>query len=62
MTHIISAETLTKKKVSRGTRIGRLLLPWLVPFILIVIWQAASSVGWLESRILPAPTAVISAF
>lgn len=45
MTHIISAETLTKKKVSRGTRIGRPLLPWLVPFILIVIWQAASSVG-----------------
>ena len=49
--------------VSRGTKqIGQRLLPWLFPAALILIWQIASSTGLLESRILPAPTAVITAF
>lgn len=49
--------------VSRGTqRIGRSLLPWIVPLLLVFIWQFASQSGLLESRILPAPTDVITAF
>ena len=49
--------------VSRGTqRIGKGLLPWLFPILLILIWQTASSSGLLQNRILPAPTAVVSAF
>ena len=49
--------------VSRGTQaLGRSILPWLVPVLLIAIWQIASKTGLLESRILPAPSAVISAF
>jgi len=49
--------------VSRGTKqIGQRLLPWIVPILLIVIWQIASKTGLLESRVLPAPTAVVSAF
>ena len=47
--------------VSRGTKqIGQRLLPWIFPILLLVVWQIASSSGLLESRILPAPTAVIS--
>ena len=61
MTTKVSIEALTEKKVSRGTKFGQRLLPWLVPFALIMIWQIASSTGLLESRILPAPTAVVSA-
>ncbi|KAA8735566.1 aliphatic sulfonate ABC transporter permease SsuC [Acinetobacter qingfengensis] len=38
------------------------ILPWLVPIALIAFWQICSSTGLLESRILPAPTAVIAAF
>lgn len=57
---------LTEKKpslVSRGTKqFGQHLLPWIVPIGLILIWQIASRTGLLESRILPAPTAVVSAF
>ncbi|MFW1811914.1 aliphatic sulfonate ABC transporter permease SsuC [Acinetobacter ursingii] len=49
--------------VSRGTIvIFKRSLPWLFPIALILIWQLASSTGILQSRVLPAPTAVISAF
>ncbi|MGJ7581664.1 aliphatic sulfonate ABC transporter permease SsuC [Variovorax sp. RHLX14] len=37
------------------------LLPWLVPVALIVVWQSASSFGWLSTRVLPAPVDVIRA-
>lgn len=58
----MSAQTLFNN-VSRGTKsLGRGLLPWLFPILLIMIWQIASSVGVLQSRVLPAPTAVVSAF
>ena len=62
MSKVTVAETFPKRKVSRGTKFGQRLLPWLVPLFLILFWQIASSTGLLQSRILPAPTAVISAF
>lgn len=40
---------------------ARQLLPWLVPVLLIVVWQAASSLGWLSTRVLPAPVDVVTA-
>lgn len=43
-------------------RVGGQLLPWLVPALLIVVWQLSSSFGWLSSRILPAPFDVVKAF
>ncbi|EXE79139.1 binding--dependent transport system inner membrane component family protein [Acinetobacter baumannii 83444] len=49
--------------VSRGTKqVGQRLLPWIFQIVLLVVWQIASSSGLLENRILPAPTAVVSAF
>lgn len=54
------------KPASRITQvlsvIRQRLLPWLVPLVLIAGWQLASVSGLLQSRILPAPTAVMSAF
>ena len=41
--------------------IGRRFLPWLVPVGLIAFWQIASSLGWLSTRILPAPAEVVKA-
>ncbi|WP_111895382.1 aliphatic sulfonate ABC transporter permease SsuC [Acinetobacter sp. MB5] len=43
-------------------RLGQRTLPWLVPAALVIFWQVASVTGLLESRILPAPSAVLSAF
>lgn len=49
--------------IHRSSKIvGQRLLPWLVPILLIVIWQVASATGLLESRVLPAPSAVVAAF
>lgn len=31
------------------------LTPWLVPLVLLVLWQASAQWGWLSNRILPAP-------
>jgi sulfonate transport system permease protein len=36
--------------------------PWIVPLLVLLIWQAAASIGWLSSQVLPAPTAVGAAF
>ncbi len=34
---------------------GTLLLPWLLPLLLLVLWQISAAQGWLSSRVLPAP-------
>ena len=36
--------------------------PWLVPVGILVAWQAASQFGWLSTRVLPEPWAVLKAF
>jgi sulfonate transport system permease protein len=40
----------------------RRALPWLVPVTAIALWQLASQAGWLSTRILPEPWAVLKAF
>lgn len=37
------------------------LAPWLVPALILGLWQLAAQAGWLSSRILPAPSAVPAA-
>jgi len=37
-------------------------LPYLVPVIVVALWQLASSTGWISSRIMPSPAAVVVAF
>ena len=36
-------------------------LPWILPFILLAVWQGLSSAGILASRVLPSPVAVLIA-
>lgn len=43
-------------------RIGNGLLPWALPVLLVVVWQLASQLGWLSTRILPSPGSVIITF
>lgn len=35
--------------------------PWWLPVTLLVIWQLSVSLGWLSTRVLPSPTAVVAA-
>jgi sulfonate transport system permease protein len=39
----------------------RQAIPWIVPALILVVWQALSTSGILVARILPAPTAVARA-
>jgi sulfonate transport system permease protein len=57
-------ETLAPPERNRaGWNIGPLyrLAPWIVPVSLLVVWEAAAQLGWLSSRILPEPLAVLHA-
>ncbi|HEY9708870.1 MAG TPA: aliphatic sulfonate ABC transporter permease SsuC [Oculatellaceae cyanobacterium] len=49
------------KKWFKNKHVQR-LIPWVVPILLIVIWQLLVQVGWLSTRVLPAPTSVLQAF
>lgn len=48
------------KKWLKNKRIQQ-LIPWLVPILLLITWQVLVQVGWLSTRVLPAPTGVLSA-
>ncbi len=39
----------------------RALLPWLLPLLILLLWTLASRLGWLSSRVLPDPWAVLKA-
>jgi sulfonate transport system permease protein len=38
------------------------LAPWAVPIALILVWELSARLGWLSSRVLPEPLAVLAAF
>ena len=51
-------DTLRQKSMGLGLK---KLLPWFVPFLLLVFWQIFSTIGFIPERILPAPTEVLQA-
>ena len=50
------------RSVSFARGLWQRLLPWLLPILLLLFWQLASVAGWLNHRVLPAPTEVLVAF
>lgn len=36
-------------------------IPWLVPLLLLAVWQLSAQSGWLSMRVLPAPLDVLKA-
>ncbi|SFT06696.1 ABC transporter permease subunit [Paenibacillus sp. BC26] len=36
-------------------------LEWVIPLLIVLLWQWLGSVGWISSRILPTPVSVIEA-
>ena len=41
---------------------SRRLLPWMVPLAVLALWELSSLQGWLSTRVLPEPAAVLQAF
>ncbi len=62
MPNSLRIHALDNPKTSFKLKTFFIVLPWLLPVLLITVWQIASTVGALESRILPAPSAVMHAF
>lgn len=51
------------RKLRAGSRISAgMLLPFLLPLLIVLLWQAASSFGWITNRLMPAPIQVVWAF
>jgi len=46
---------------SAGRTAARRALPWLLPVFLLGAWQLSAALGWLSSRVLPAPWDVLAA-
>jgi sulfonate transport system permease protein len=47
--------------LTTSQRVIHRLAPWALPVLLLAVWQLSVSAGWLSTRILPAPSAVIAA-
>ncbi|MBT0727781.1 aliphatic sulfonate ABC transporter permease SsuC [Rosenbergiella australiborealis] len=47
--------------MKQPTRAVRTVLPWVLPIILLIIWQLGSASGWISDRVLPAPLHIITA-
>jgi sulfonate transport system permease protein len=56
---------MTTKLSATGGRLAahawRSVAPWLVPLALLAGWELAARVGWLSTRVLPEPVAVVRA-
>ena len=37
------------------------LIPWVLPIVLLILWQVFVKMGWLSTRVLPAPSDVLIA-
>ena len=56
-----SGKPARKRGNSLGLSAGT-LLPFLLPLVIVLLWQAASSFGWITNRLMPAPIQVVWAF
>lgn len=51
---------LSRYNLTRA-HLRRVLLPWLVPISLLLLWQLLAQLGLIPTRILPAPSAILQA-
>lgn len=52
-------QTLHPTKPISMKHIGRKLLPWTIPMLIIAFWQLGSSLNLIDSTVLPGPISVI---
>src|SRR3982751_7003469 len=54
----------TSRSPSRPTfhAAWRRIAPWLLPIGVLLAWELSSRSGWLSTRVLPEPLAVVKAF
>lgn len=50
------------KRSNRVRFSAGMLVPFLLPLAVVMLWQAATSFGWITNRLMPAPIQVVWAF
>ena len=59
----VASERRTRQaRVARQRISFQRFLPFLLPVVVIAAWQLGSSLGWISTRIMPSPAAVVVAF
>lgn len=59
----VASERRTRQaRVARQGISFQRFLPFLLPIVVIAAWQLGSSLGWISTRIMPSPAAVVIAF
>jgi sulfonate transport system permease protein len=53
-----NSRALASTRIKLGSR-GLLLLSWLAPVVLVVVWEWLAQAGWLSPQVLPAPSKVM---
>lgn len=59
---VASERRMRPVKAARQAISLQRFLPFLLPVIVIAAWQLGSSLGWISTRIMPSPAAVVVAF
>jgi sulfonate transport system permease protein len=58
----VTTDVSKRRSFSRRlTSLADNFVPWLVPVLVLIVWQVAVSRGWISTRFLPAPLSVLAA-
>ncbi|MNI10774.1 putative aliphatic sulfonates transport permease protein SsuC [compost metagenome] len=60
--HMMQIAAANTKKTTRKSPLWYHLLPWLLPVLILLIWQTISSLGWLTVAQLPSPLVILKQF
>jgi len=47
------------KPIAAPRKPNLLLLSWIVPVVLVIVWETLARIGWLSPQVLPAPSKVL---
>ncbi len=56
-----SRNVLARIQKSTATAFNRHLIYWIVPIVILIVWQVAAQMGWILVRILPPPLTILKA-
>ncbi|RKP44242.1 aliphatic sulfonate ABC transporter permease SsuC [Pararobbsia silviterrae] len=55
-----AAEPLRRERSARSrAHAFRSIVPWLLPLLILVVWEAGTRMAWISTRVLPEPLAVV---
>ena len=59
---VVNNEQIYARKQKRPINWMDFIYPWIVPLLVILLWQAIGSLGFVEEHILPTPIKIVSTF